>query len=262
MSDTFCIDNDMMCLAASSVVNDVVDQLLLIVIIALRKKNIFRAVRDAAPQSDVAGITAHDLDNGASLMGRGCIADFIDCFHGCVDSRIESDRVLCAGNIQIDRTRDADNVDSLVRKFLCAAIGTVTSDYDKSFDTVLVADFDCSRNTFRCAHLFAASRSEDSTALLDRVGDIAGLHFLDVFLHKACIASLNTIDVHASCKAMTHNCANRRVHSRRVATACENTDCFNLFFSHCIVPLGSVFALLTMNPAHYSIFLCMFTLLF
>ena len=91
MADTLCVDDDVMLLASAAAVDDVVDQLLLIVVVLLRKKDILRAVCDAAPQSEVAGAAAHNLDDRASLMRCRCIADLIDRFHRCVNSRIKSD---------------------------------------------------------------------------------------------------------------------------------------------------------------------------
>ena len=69
MSDTLCIDDDMMRLTALSVVNDIVDDLLLVVIVLFREQDVLRAVRDTAPQGDISGISSHNLDDTAALMG-------------------------------------------------------------------------------------------------------------------------------------------------------------------------------------------------
>ena len=93
-----------MLLAQTPVDDDVIDDLLLIVIIFLGDQYVLRAVRDAAPKRDIACVASHDLDDTASLMGRRCILYLVDRFHGCVDSRIKTDRVICTGDVKIDRS--------------------------------------------------------------------------------------------------------------------------------------------------------------
>ena len=185
MAYAFSVDDDVMGLAASSVIDDVVDQLLLIIIIFLRKKNVLSAVGDAAPQSDVAGVASHDLDDGASLMRGGCVTDLVDGFHSCVDSCIETDCVLCAGDVKIDCSRDTDNIDAFIGKFLSAAVGSVAADNYETFDTVLIADFNCSCDTFRCAHFLAARCPEDRAAQGKDAGHVAGLHFNNFLVDEA-----------------------------------------------------------------------------
>ena len=59
VSDSFSVDDDVMLFAALSVLNDPVDQVLLIAVVALRKENILRAVGNTAPESDISGISSH-----------------------------------------------------------------------------------------------------------------------------------------------------------------------------------------------------------
>ena len=55
MTDTLSVDDDVVLFAAFPVVDDIVDELLLVVIVLFRKKNILRAVGDTAPESDITG---------------------------------------------------------------------------------------------------------------------------------------------------------------------------------------------------------------
>ena len=185
MAYAFSVDDDVMCLAASSVVDDVVDQLLLVKVIFLRKKNVLSAVGDTAPQSDVAGVASHDLDDGASFMRGRCVTNLVDGFHSCVDSCVETDCVLCAGDVKVDCSRNTDNVDSFVGQLLSTAVGTVAADNYETFDTVLVADFNCSCDTFRCAHFLAACCPEDCAAQGKDTGHVAGLHFNNFLVDEA-----------------------------------------------------------------------------
>ena len=54
MSDALCVDDDVMLFAAFAVFDDPVNEGLLVAVIALRKQNVLRSVRDTAPQCDVA----------------------------------------------------------------------------------------------------------------------------------------------------------------------------------------------------------------
>ena len=65
VADTLCIDDQMVFLAQTSSVDDVIDDLLLVVVILLGEQDVLRAVGDAAPECDVARMAAHDLDDTA-----------------------------------------------------------------------------------------------------------------------------------------------------------------------------------------------------
>ena len=68
MTDTFCIDDQMVSFALFPVVDNIVNQLLLVIVVLFRKKDILRAGADAAPQCDITGISAHYFDNTATFM--------------------------------------------------------------------------------------------------------------------------------------------------------------------------------------------------
>ena len=70
MSDSLRIDDNVVGLAALSVVDNIIDDILLVLVIFFRKKNILCAVGNAAPKCDIACISSHNLDDTAALMGR------------------------------------------------------------------------------------------------------------------------------------------------------------------------------------------------
>ena len=112
MSDALGIYNDVMLFAALPVGDNVVDNLLLVVVVILRKQNILSAVGDAAPQGDIACVTSHNLDDAAALMGCRGITYLINGFHGCIHCCIEADGVLGTGDIQVDGAWYADGIDA------------------------------------------------------------------------------------------------------------------------------------------------------
>ncbi len=62
------VNDDVVSLTLLTVFNDIVDNVLLIEIVFLGKKDVLRAVCDTAPECDVSGVTTHNLDDGTSLM--------------------------------------------------------------------------------------------------------------------------------------------------------------------------------------------------
>ena len=219
VADALGVHDNVVRFASPAVLDDVVDDLLLVVIVLLRKQDILRAVGDAAPQSDIARVPAHDLDDAASLMGGRGIADLVDGLHSGIDGRIKADRVLGAGNIQIDSPGHADHVDAVVRQRLGAAEGTVAADDHQAFDSVLQTVFRCPADALFCAHLLAAGRIENGAALLDCIGHIMRLHILDLLVDQALIALHDPLYLKAFCKSPPYNGADRCVHARRIAAA-------------------------------------------
>src|SRR5699024_575451 len=112
---------------AFSVLDDPVDQILFIAVIALRKQNILRAVGDSAPESDISGVPSHNLDNAAAFMGSRGIADLIDSFHSCIHRRVKTDGIIRTGNIQINGSRKADGVDPKSRQLSGSTEGSVAA---------------------------------------------------------------------------------------------------------------------------------------
>ena len=147
-----------------------------------------------------------------------CIADLIDRFHRCVNSRIKSDRVLRAGDIKIDGARKSDDVDAVCRELLSAAVGAVAADNDKALDTVLIAGISRVLLAFLCSHFRTARRIEDRAAALDCIRYILGMHLDKVLLHETVIASVDAVDLETLRKTSSDNGTDRRVHSRRIAS--------------------------------------------
>src|SRR5699024_4753595 len=63
VTDTFCIDDDVMLLSAFSVQLDIFDDLLCIIIMLFRKQNSLCSVGNTAPQRKVSRITSHNLND-------------------------------------------------------------------------------------------------------------------------------------------------------------------------------------------------------
>ena len=164
MTNTLCIYDDMVFLSCFTACDDVVDQLLLIIIIFLRNQDILCSVSDTTPHSKVSCITSHNLDNTTSFVRCGSITNFINCLHCCIYSCIKSDCILCAGNIQIDRTWNTDCVNSKISQLLCAGKGTVSTDYYQSVDSMFLTDFCTTLLSFRCTEFCTSCCIKNCTA--------------------------------------------------------------------------------------------------
>ena len=153
MSDSLGIDNDVMGLAMLTVGNDIIDNILFVVIVLLRKQDILGTVGNTAPQSDVSGISAHYLDDTASLVRGGGILNLVDCLHCSVHCGIEADGVLGTGDIQVNGSGKTDGIDAQSGQCLRTTIGTVTADDNDTVDTVLFTDLSALLLSFRFLEL-------------------------------------------------------------------------------------------------------------
>ena len=74
-------------------------------------------------------------------------------------------------------------------------------------------------------------------AKVHHVGDISAVHLLDFTVNQAVIALADTDYIQVEIASCSDNCANRRIHARRVAAACQHTDFFDfLLFLHVKTP--------------------------
>ena len=165
MADALCVDDNVMLFTALAVVDDIVDQLLLIVIVTLRKQDILRPVCDTAPQCNVAGISAHYLDDTAAFMGGRCIAHLVDRFHRRIDCGVKTDRIIRTCNVQVNRARHTNRVDAACRQLLCTCKRTVAADDYKAVNAMLMADLCTKILSLRCTELRTAGCIQDRTAL-------------------------------------------------------------------------------------------------
>ena len=227
MTDTLSVDDDVVLFAAFPVVDDIVDELLLVVIVLFRKKNILRAVGDTAPESDITGVTSHYLDNAAALMGGGSITNLIDGFHCRVDCGIETDGVLGAGDIQVDSSRNTDGVDAESSQFLCSCEGTVATDNYQSLNSVFTADLCSLCLAFRCTHLRTAGGVKHRTSAGNRIRNRSCCQILDLAVDQTIVSFINAFYIQTFCNTTADNRTDGSVHARCIAAACKNSDRFN-----------------------------------
>ena len=229
MSDSFSVDDDVMLFAALSVLNDPVDQVLLIAVVALRKENILRAVGNTAPESDISGISSHNLDDTAALVGGGSITDFIDGFHRCVYSGIETDRIVGTGDIKVNGSRKTDRVDSESGKLSGTAEGTVSSDHNDTIDTMFLTYLSATLLALLSCELLTAGCVKDRTAAVDRVRNADAVHIYDFFLKESGVATHDSFYLQAFIDSGSYNRTDCRIHSRGISAAGQYSDRSDFF---------------------------------
>ena len=236
MADSLSVDDNVVFFAALSVFNDAVDEILLIAIIPLWKQDILGSVGDPAPQGNVSRTAAHYLDDAAPLMGGGRIPYLINSLHGCVDSCIKTDGIIGTCDVKVNGSWKSDGIDPQGRKFSRSPEGTVTADDNDSVDAVLPADLCTHLLAFLRLELFTTRCIKDRASPVDGIGNADAVHIHDLFLEKSRISSHDALYLEAFIDGRPYDCTDRRVHSGRVAAACQYADGLNLFFCHMFIP--------------------------
>ena len=216
-----------MFLSVFPVIDDVIDQLLLIIIVFFRKKNILRAIGNTAPESNITGISSHYLDDTATLMGSRGITNLIDGFHRGVDCGVETDGIIGTGNIQVNGTRNSNGIDSESSQLLRSCEGTVTTDHHQTFDAMLTADLCRLLLSFRCTHLCTTRSIKHGTTTGNSIRHISCSKICDLAVDQAIVSFINTLYLQTFCNTAADNRPDGSIHARCIAAACKNSDCFN-----------------------------------
>jgi len=160
-------------------------------------------------------------------MGRRRIAYFINGFHGGIDCRIKADRVFRAGNVEVDRPRNADDVDPFFCQLSGAAVGAVAADDNKSVDAEFAAVGSRFFDAFRRIEFRAARGVKHCATQLNDVRHAAKIHFDDVFMQQAVVSSVYTKHLDAGGNRGTGNRTDRSIHARSVSAARQHSDFFD-----------------------------------
>ena len=157
MSDSLGINDDIVLLAPSAVVDDPVDERLFISVIPFRKKDILSAVGNAAPQRKITRVPSHHFNDTAPLMGSGGVTDLVNGLHGRVDSRVKTNGVIRTCNVQVNGSRKSDCIDPKGGKLASAAEGTIRKKYAESLEANSVHGSDAPETAaYEMAYFFNA----------------------------------------------------------------------------------------------------------
>lgn len=141
------------------------------------------------PESDVAGITAHNLDDAAALMGGRGITHLINRLHGRIHCGVETDGVIGTCDIQIDGSRKSYGINSKCGKLSRSAEGTVAADYHQAVNPVFLTDFSALFLALSRCEFLASGCIENRTAAVDNIRHAGTRHINNFFLQKARVSS-------------------------------------------------------------------------
>ena len=181
--------------------------------------NDFRAAADTCVEREVAAVSAHDLDDGNTLVRGHGVANLIDSVEYRVAGGVEAQRVIGVGKVVVDSAGNADSREAQLGQNLRAHKRAVAADDDKPLYSVTAQVFDALSPALGCLELGAASGAQDCAAALNDVGNASQSHFHERAVDKSAVTALDAHDFHAARNAVTHRRANGRVHAGRVAAA-------------------------------------------
>ena len=185
-----------------------------VIIIGLGNDNGLGAVGDAAPERDIARVSAHDLDHTALLMGRRCITNIVYGAHGRIYCCIKSDRIIAAGNVTVNRAGYADYIQPLMRQFLRALKGPVAAGDHQCVDPVTSADLYRFVLDLRELEFRASLSLQYGPAVLHDVRHRPRFHIYDLFIDQSQVSSADPLHIQSLGKPSADHCTDNCIHSR------------------------------------------------
>ena len=221
---TFCNNDHVVRKAVEPSVADLFDNILFKAEFALRDQNRSCADSQTDIQGQMARMATHDLYDGATLMRLHGVTELVDAFNGSVCGSVETDAIICAGDVVVDRCRDTDNADAVLRKSQCAAECAVTADRDDAVKTKQLAGADSF--VLPCfGHKFITPGGvEDRTAAIDNMRNALFVQLDDITVDQTVIASADAYDFNTAEDRRSDDRTHGGIHAGGVAAAGENAD--------------------------------------
>ena len=161
----------------------------------LGQEDLFAPAGQGDLHGQPAALAAHHLDDEDTLEGRGRVPDLIQGIEGDIDGRVGADGVVDAGDVVVDRRRDADHREAVpLGQDPGPRERAVAADDDEAVDPPR-ADLGQGRLLPLCGEerLFPG-RFEDGPAEPDDVGDGAAIEGNEVAAHEPLIAAHHPFD--------------------------------------------------------------------
>ena len=175
----------------------------------------------------VARVAAHDLHNGAALVGLHGVPQLIDALDGRVGGGVETDAVVGAADVVIDGAGNADDVDAVLAQGQSAPEGAVAADGDDAVQSKEFAGGDSLALALLGHEFRAAGGIEDGAATVDGVGHALLVQTDDVAVDQAVPAPADAVALHSVVQCGTYNRADAGVHAGGIAAAGQHADSSN-----------------------------------
>jgi hypothetical protein len=184
---------------------------------------------DAARHREVTTAAAHHLDDERPAVRACGVGDLVARLDDRVERGVDAQRGRRAADVVVDAAGDADHLDAVLgRKRVRAGEAAVSTDHHQAVDVVLLQLLDRGLPTRGFTKAHRARRAQQGAAhptrevelevrsdgaVVHRAGQLAKLSVDQPF-----VAVERSKHVRASGGCELHHRANRRVHSRRIAT--------------------------------------------
>ena len=120
-------------------------------------------------------------------------------------------------------------------KRLGSPVGTVSADDHHSVDSVLSADIRSLLLVFLFLEFQTSCRAQYSTALLNNVGHVPGLHINDILIQQTIVPFLDALYLQSPINSGADYGPDGCVHARCVSPACQNCNRLNFVCHNCVL---------------------------
>ncbi|MNC57285.1 hypothetical protein D3C75_1069340 [compost metagenome] len=152
-------------------------------------------------------------------MGGHRVTELVNRINNYAYRCIETNGVICEGNIIVNGTRQSHRVDTELAEFVSALVRAVTANNHQAVDSHFIQDIRALLLPFRFHEFETSCRLQNGTSALDNIADTTQIHREDVTVQEALVAALNTEYFNAVIDCTAHNRANGRVHALGVSSA-------------------------------------------
>ena len=157
------------------------------------------------------------------------VSEFIDEVDADVDRGIETDCVVAANNVVVDRSGHCNAGDPVKSEVAGSSERSVASDNDYSFNSERFAGVNRFHDLFFGLEFGATRTSEESAASSENIADISCGQFLNITFNKPLVAFADSHDRYVLGNTGSDDRANRGIHALSVAAARQYADCFHYF---------------------------------
>ena len=214
-----------------------------------REEGIVCAAGQRAHQGQVAAVAAHHLDDEAALMADRGAADLIERGRDAVQRGVRADGHVGAVEIVVDGANQPDDAQVRVafrefgrhcagldqlsqqrRPFLPEQVGAgqaaIAPDDHQAVDGAFQQVFGRDQPAFAGAKCGAARGADHRAAALHDAAHVVPGHVADAIaaVDHSLVTLVDGVDRDPAVERRAHYRAQRRVHARRIAAACENPN--------------------------------------
>ena len=224
MANTLGDDDDVVAAAVDAAAADHIDHVMLKIDFLFGKQHGRGAGGHGGVEREMAGVAAHNLHDGDTLVALPGIAQLVDGFDRGVACGVKADGILGAAHIVIDCRGDAHDANAAAGKLQCAAVRAVAADGNETVDAEIFADLRRLVNTGVRAEFLAAGGIENGAAAAGNAVHVVASQLKNVAVDKSGIAAADADAGDPLGTGRAHDGADRGVHAGGVAAARQDAD--------------------------------------